>query len=1132
MASIIKYVIITPVINKIVGVILLQCILGPAKSGKTEWILNKITELLQNPAAQVIFVVPEQFSFMCEKMLLQRLGPQLANRINIYSFTKLCNEVGKEVGGIAGTMVDDGMRLLLAGRALRSLKGELKVYTRFCESADFAKHIVDIIQEFKQCSITTELLRSAVKNVSNQGFRYKIEDLCLIIDTYNALLQNVFIDPLDQMELLAGKLAAHPFFKGKTLFFDAFKDFTAPQMHLIERILSQAENCYFTFACLSDVSTVDQNEITPFSAAQECVRQLYAVANKNGIKIAPAVCLENMFFESQDMRRLAEVLAGDLNQKYNRPENIIVRSLPDLYAEVDFVFSEISRLVRQNGARYRDFAIVTRDLSGYDTAIESYAQSYNIPVYFDKRMDIQRLPLFMFVKSAIRSAMHFATEDIFIYLKTGLCNVSAEEISLLENYCFVWGIDRKDWLRPWDMHPNGFEHKKEDATQLLEQLNNLREKIVMPLQKLAALQQGTALQFGKLIYNLLDDVDVPLQLKKLANALEKMSSLEEAQCQYASWDTLMDVLDRLDTCLGDDIIPADKFLEYFVLAGKEITIGSLPEGLDDVIYGSADRIRTAQTKTVFLLGVNHGEFPRAVTDTGLLGNYERVQLIKSGVDLKNTVFTRLMDEKYWLYHTVCLASQKAYFLYAAADVSGNPKEPSDVVQTLSYIFSDCKQTITANMLGFSADFMQAEHPAFEKLASVWNIKTPEITAAKAYFSAQPQYLAKMQAIDAQVCGLATHISQENAQKIYGKDIYMSATRLDTYCKCAFSYFCRYGLNANRLKKAEIDVLLRGTLIHYIFEHILSEKRRGVCKMSYDEILTFCRQSSLKYFEENEIDVHNQTPRFMHMLRQLVELSAELIVSIQKEFASTDFDPTAFELKIGGDEIAPLNVSLEDGELYVFGSIDRVDTATVNEKSYVRVMDYKTGTKKFALHDTLFGLNLQMLIYLYAVVKNGNGKYGQYPAGILYKSLKRDYPDVDKKTEGTKMSGIVCDDSDVLLAMDKQGHGDIIPAKFNKNGSLHYSSKVLSSAGFAAVFSHIDRILQKVGNELHDGNIAIDPLDSGSEEACKYCDYRAVCRKEDGKNTRKTKGYSITETIELMRGEQDGVSSDTVATECN
>ncbi len=1128
----IKYVIITLVIYKIVGVFLLQCILGPAKSGKTECILNKIAELSENAAAQVILIVPEQFSFMCEKLLLQRLGPHLANLVNVYSFTKLCTEIGKEVGGIAGINVDDGMRLLLAGRALKSLKGELKVYTRFYESADFAAHIVDTIQEFKQCGITTDLLREAVKNASNQGFRYKIEDLCLIMDTYNALLQNIFIDPLDHMEAMSKKLITHPFFNGKTVFFDAFKDFTAPQMHLIECILTQAENCYFTFTCLDDALETEQEDITPFSAAQNGVRQLYAVANKNGIKISPAIVLNETHFDTQDMCHVADVLAGAKNMVCAQAENVMVRSLPDIYAEVDFVFCEIARLVRQDGARYRDFAIVTRDAGVYDSAIENYARSYDIPVYFDNRIDIHRLPLFMFVKSAIRSAAHFATEDIFVYLKTGLSNLSTEEISLLENYCFVWGIDRKDWLGTWDMHPNGFDNNREDATDTLQKLNDLRLKVVTPLQKISALKYGTAMQFGQMIFALLNDVNASAQLKKLATTLEETGALEEAQCQYASWDTLMDILDKLDVCLGQDEISVEKFLEYFVLAGKEVTIGSLPEGLDDVIYGTADRIRTSKTKTVFLLGVNQGEFPRAATDTGLLGNFERTQLIRYGVDIKNTVFTRIMDEKYWFYHAVCLASQKAYILYSTADLSGNAKEPSEVVQTISEAFLGCKKTISSAELGFNVEALQAERPAFEKLASVWSAKSTEVAAAKSYFGALPQYRAKMEAIDAQLRGSMQHISPENAKKLYGKDIYMSATRLDMYCKCAFSYFCRYGLKASRLKKAEMDVLLRGTLIHYIFEQILSEKGRDVCSMAHDEILTFCRKAAAKYFEELEIDPQHQTPRFLHMLRQLVELSADLILSIQKELANTDFDPTAFELKIGGDEVAPLNVPLQEGQLYVYGSIDRVDTATVNDKMYVRVMDYKSGTKKFALHDTLYGLNLQMLIYLYAIIKNGNGKYGQYPAGILYKSLKREYVDANKKADTNKMSGILCDDSDVLLAMDKQGQGEVIPAKFNKNGSLHYSSKVLSQEGFSAVFLHIDRVLRNVGDALHAGNISVDPLDSGSEEACKYCDYRVVCRKEEGQSSRKTKGYTITETIEKIRGEENGVSTNASTSQCN
>ena len=233
--------------------------------------------------------------------------------------------------------------------------------------------------------------------------------------------------------------------------------------------------------------------------------------------------------------------------------------------------------------------------------------------------------------------------------------------------------------------------------------------------------------------------------------------------------------------------------------------------------------------------------------------------------------------------------------------------------------------------------------------------------------------------------------------------------------------------------------------------------------------------------------------------------------VVQELRQSRFVPVDYELKIGrADEnephIDPITLTLPDGSaVRIQGAVDRVDICEMDGTSYVRVIDYKTGTKQFRLSDVVAGINMQMLIYLFSICQNGGVRYGNVtPAGVLYLPatlpyLKCERDADEEKAEADqikqmKMNGLLLDDPAVLTAMEEDLGGLFIPAKLTAKGGWDSHSTVASLEQFGLIQKKIENILLKMVQTLHSGDIAAVPTVSDGA-ACDYCAYRAVCGRE-------------------------------------
>ncbi len=1085
---------------------MLTFILGKPKTGKTTFIINKIKELSENDG-KAVFIVPEQFTFETERAVLKALGDIASLNVTVLSFSRLCDEIGNISGGIAGKLLGDADKVIFMHRALSSLKGELKLWGRYTDNVNFSTTMLDTVGEFKINAITPEDIRKASEKIDSQSLKAKLLDIALIFETYDMLVGERFIDPVDRLTRLYSQLESTRYFEGKTVFFDSFKGFTGQQFKIIERIFSQADNVYIAFTDNVKV----KKEYSIYANIRKAEEKLRRIADKYNKEISEPIILDSTYYSNNTLDNLEDLLSsGTVNAQKDGGEGINLVYGSTVYDEAEFTARTIRKLVRTKGLRYRDFVIIARELEAYEEAVANACKKNGISCFYDKRMPLSDFPLTVAAKTAV-SAIKFSTENILRFHKTGLGTISLDEISVLENYTYLWNIEGTIWQNKWDMNPKGFETQKdnnEENEKELEKINLLRERAIKPLLEFKNDFMGSAANMAAAIVKLFRACRVSEKLSAMLDSPDMEDMPYSGDLLRQAYDIYMDILDSLVVSFGDASISADSFMDALDIAVKKASVGVIPQCLDQISFGAADRIRPSSPKYAFVLGANQGEFPKMKANSGIFNISERKALIECDINIEdNSVFTSI-EENYMVYSNLCCPTDGLYISCHSRSITGEKAEPSS-------FFGDIKENLKCNVF-YEPSYTLDKSSLPETTLSLYSEYCKRLKSSGEEVSAlgdvleKEGYGEKLEFIEDMISSKPQRISGQTAAELYGNEIYMSATKFDTFNRCRFSHFCRYGLGAKKLQPADFDVLQRGTIVHFVLERFITDYGKCISQLAVAEIERLTDLYIEEYLDSVSGFRSVETARTRFLVSRVSRSLKEVVKHLAKELGQSDFEPVACEMKIGKDGI-PLEFGFENGKIFINGSIDRVD----EYNGYIRIIDYKTGSRSFRLPDILFGLNLQMLLYLYAVIRS-RGIPDYKSAGILYMPSKRDI-----NGKGMAMNGLINMDSDLSYAMDKSGTGEFVPKlRLNNDGSISKLNKsYISGERFGEIFDYIEKLMKKTGEAILDGDIAVSPMDGRESKACAYCDFASVCRAEDIKSER-VPDLNNDDVFKAMKGDED------------
>jgi len=1077
----------------------LQFIFGKPSTGKTGFVIRKTAELSALNKKSLI-IVPEQFSFETEKAVLYKLGDFAMLNTSVLSFSRLFDEVSRLTGGSAGEILSDAEKIIFMHRALLSSKDELLLWKKYVNSVSFAKTMLDTVGEFKINGISVYEIRNAAQKSEKQSLKYKLFDIAKIYEEYDTFIAEKYIDPTDVLTKLYLLLENSDYFKGKTVFLDSFKGFTGQQFKILERIFEKAENVYISFSY--DPSNVSEYGI--FANIRANVEKIKRIARSRAVEIGDDIVLKESYYKNKSLENVEKIIAGSKPLSSDN-DGINIFKADTIFTEADFAASEIRRLVRTENYRYKDFVIISRDADSYKEAVAAACRKNKINLFFDNRVPLSSFPLATAVDSVIK-ALKLNTEEILRFNKTRLGTLSFEEVSTLENYTYLWGISGETWLNRWEMSPRGLNNGEitEKEKNEIVKINELRERALAPILSFKKNFVGDAKSMISAIITLFEEYGFSEKLSLMQEKFESENIVFSKQMSEQAFDSYIEILDSLASCFSTASVTVSQFSEALQLAVSLCDIGTIPQLLDQVSFGSADRIRPSRPKVAFILGANLGVFPKMPANNGVFNLFERRALIDMEIELSDNSVNSAIDEDYLVYISLCCPSEKLYVSYPIKSVSGEAYEPSGFVSKLKNGLS-----VTVFDASKHNNLPETNETLFTEFCR--NIKTESaFTETLKGALSETEYSEKTEAIEELFKDKPRTINPQTALKLYGNDIVISPTKVEAINRCRFSYFCKYGLNIQKIQPADFNVMQRGTIVHYILERFISNNGKEIPLLTEQDTDLLTEKYLNEYLDGVAGYRAVEDDKVRYIVSLILRSVKEVVRHVVRELAQSEFEPKACEVKIGFEK-DELNVSFpfDGGKISIKGSIDRLD----EYNGYIRIIDYKTGTKSFDLPDILFGLNLQMLIYLYCVVR-GRNLPDSKAAAILYQPAGRNI------TDGKlAMNGLLKNEKELVYAMERNPVGEFIPKyQLTKDGVLYKTDakSFISEDEFSLIFDLIEKIMANTGKTLLSGDIGVEPLDGKSSSACAYCDFKSVCNFEN-KTPQKVPSYSNEEVFEIMKG---------------
>ncbi len=1044
---------------------------GRSGSGKTEYMLSLLGDIMSS-GGYAIVIVPEQQSLDYERVVFTRFGAEANLKCEILNFERLPNRTYREFGGLQNTCIDSAGRDLLVAMAVENVSSELKAYKNVAFDADFVKSTAEEIALLKQNGVTSDDLAKASEELP-KALSAKISDIAQISAEYGRLLNGIGNDASDSLTLYADRLGGMPFFKGKTVIIDSFYSFTWQEHRIIDEIARQADSLYISFLYDGDDTTgVFEETLTSYRRVSRGfdVKDIVLPFNKR------AKLCSLSFAEEHLWKNTADVFEDDDGGF----EFISCRSS---FEECEAAAAAITKLLKQ-GMRMRDIALIARNCKDYDGVIDAVLKKHGVNTFLSLKDDLSEKPLAVFVLSAIEAcADGFSLQAVKKYIKSGYTGLTPRSAQLLLRYASTWNMRGKTWINdePWLGNPDGYiETPTKRQIAELREVNAAKRIVSEQLSALYAVFSDEELTAGgaaRAIYTHLLSCGADKATLKKADSCRRSRDEDGAAKILQLWEQVIASIDQLSVVCRDRHINASQLLFMMKLAFSEHKVGTIPLFDDAVTVGDASMVRAGNARAVILLGVNDGVFPASGEDTGLLKDDELMLLEGKGISLGDTSKRRRAQEKLYFYTAVTSAVCHVTVIYNGA----RPSRPSVAALRLMRLFPNMKKR------EFGKEFFDQ---SFSPSAAAENIKKmPEQAVEKLTLMGLNM---KERTADFPLCDSRANVT------LQAKSLFLSPSRLEKYTYCAFSYFGRYVLKLTKNKKAAFDYPEIGTFVHRILElYIASRVKNGVFENPEDGDI---RDSIERMTDEYIMSICSGKAdrRFKYICTRLKRTLFLLIRNICDELANGEFVPVSFEKKLSGDET--VIYSPNGVKVNVCGTVDRVDEYTSGGKTYIRVVDYKTGSTVFSKKALKEGLGLQMFLYLFSLC----AKEGKEPAGVLYvpASLapgREATPEEAADTQAFlqkrfRRSGLIVADKKIAGAMENGIRGVYLPARLKKDETFDYHSSVSSVEQLGKLKLSVENYIGKLADELAGGNMCVAPLKLDADHnACRFCDMKTVCR---------------------------------------
>ena len=1063
---------------------MLHLLLGRDWTANTDEIMGRIAADVKARRGKRILMVPELISHESERRLCRAAGDTASRYAEVLSFTRLARRVTGDMGCALPECLDNGGRVVAMASAARQLSSRLKAYAAVETKPEFLTGLIDGVDEFKRCCISSEDLRRA--SLETEGsLAQKLEELSVLMEGYDALCSRGKRDPRDQMTWLLEQMEEGSFASEHVFYIDGFPDFTRQHLAILEHLIRESGDVTVSLNC-----DRPESPLLAFEKAGQTASELIRCAKHAGVEVKIEYIPPR---QTALMEVCGALFQGSLRKGFARDVLQTFRAQTP-YQECMAAAWEVMELVR-SGCRYRDITLVYTDPSTYLPLISMIFTRFHIPLYQSGTEDILQKNVITTVLNALDAALSgFDRRSVLRYLRSGLSPLDTDICDLVENYAIIWGIRGQQWLTPWSNHPEGLSGEwNDDSRDQLNKINAAREQAMAPLERLSlGFKDARSLKDQVLaLYAFLEEIRLSERLLALAEELDAAGDNRSAQILNQLWEILLSALEQMHDVLGQTHWEAEHFIRLLRLLLSQYDVGTIPPVLDAVQTGTVSAMRCHRQKHVILLGAQEGNLPGYSGSTGLLTDQERVTLRQLGVPLTGGAMEGIQAEFAEIYGVFCGAEE-------SVRVFSSGEQPSFVFRRLCEMAGGVKE-VGQDLTFAAADAMEAA-----ACLARWDASD---TAGR--LDLMDEYKKAVRRRDHSL----GKVEPENIRKLYGQTLNLSASQIDRQAECRLSYFLKYGLRAQERKEATVDPAEFGTYVHAVLENTAREimEKGGFHAVSLEETLEIAHRHSGEYAAERFSQL--QSERMTYLFRRNVQELDMVVAELWQELSISHFVPADFEVNFGGDGgLPPIAIPNHAMNALLRGFIDRVDTWDSGGSTYFRVVDYKTGRKDFDYCDVFNGVGLQMLLYMFALKQSS----GDAAAGVQYFPARAPYMTSDGRMDAEeaerarqsqwKRKGLLLQDEAVLQAMEPGQQYSRLCCTVRKDGTL--SGDLADRDQLKKLEAYVFRAVGKMVEDIASGNVEPNPYTRGSShDACAWCPYGAVCHSEQVQGRRNYKAMT-------------------------
>ncbi len=1113
-------------------------ILGRSGAGKTHYCMEDITAKAQNKQDHpLILLVPEQFTLQSQKDLITRQPQKGIMRAEVLSFQRLAYRVFGEVGGTTKKVLGDIGKTMVLRKIIHGLDKELKVFQKAVRQKGFMDSLGQTIEEFHQYAVEPAHLKDRIELAQGKpGLQHKLHDLYLIYSQFTAFIQKEYITTEETLDLLAQKVEQSKYLEGAEIWIDGFYGFTPQEYRILYKLSKKVKRLNITLTVDPDqYRKVPLCETDPFYESKRTIHKLDKITALYDVDVEEPICLKGnptyRFIDNSDLAHLEQMYFQYPCKEYGAsPDSMRIFTASNRYTEIEYISRCIIELVRDHQWRFRDIAVVSGGLMEYEKNIKGIFKEYEIPYFIDQKSDILSHPLIELVRAGVEILIrNWSYESLFRYLKTNLTEIPREEVDILENYALAYGIrgistwTGKDWTFGIEADLDTPRHTEYEEQQQ-NKVNDIRKKVIRPLKKMhTSLKKSTLTvkSITEALYELLQDLHVSDTLSHWIDQYRQEQKLLLVKKNTQIWDLLMDVLDKMVEILGDEKVTLEEYARILDSGFMQCTMGLIPPALDQVVVGDLQRSRLHEIKALFVIGVNDGIVPSPVEELGLFSDMERVYMNGLGIELAPDGRRKVFEEQFQIYMGLTKPSQKLSLSYALGDEEGKALRPSVLVSRIKKLFPYIQEDSDLHLQEEqSLQYVTRPSTTFHHLGNALRQHIEQEEVLPLWWDVLSWYKQNslwQHKLDITIKGLF-HTNQEqylqhtSVKKLYGREIYSSVSKLEKFMGCPFAYFAQYGLKAKERKLFRLHTPDLGRLFHKALDEFAKKLEaeqipwrkltKSECDHAVGDII-----ENLAPRLGNEILL--STARYSYLVERLKRITRRAVWTLTEHIKRGTFEPLGFEVGFGKDEkLPPIVIELPSGEKIILtGRVDRIDILDQDQQAYIKIIDYKSGSKTFNLLDIYYGLQLQLLLYLDAFLENSQAMLGKelLPGGIFY--FKIDDPMLtsakameEEEIEALllkklKLSGLVLADVDLVKNLDKdiQTYSEILPVQLTKDGGFAKNSSVATLEEFDQLRHYVRGIVKEIGKEIMEGNIKISPYKSKDGKACEYCLYGSICQ---------------------------------------